>query len=79
MARVIVSEHAKRDLRRILSDLNGRAGYRVAERYARDFKATYRRLADVPGSGPPRLRLERSLESRSFRPTWSSMTTRITP
>jgi|SRR3954463_5161973 toxin ParE1/3/4 len=54
MARVIVSEHAKRDLRRILSDLNGRAGYRVAERYARDFKATYRRLADVPGSGPPR-------------------------
>jgi len=54
MARVVVSELAKRDLRRILSDLNRKAGYRVAARYAEDFKATYRRLADIPASGPPR-------------------------
>ena len=39
MARVIVTERAKRDLRRILSDLNERAGYNVAARYAIDFKA----------------------------------------
>jgi plasmid stabilization system protein ParE len=54
MAQVIVAEQAKRDLRRILSDLNERAGYRVAERYADEFKAAYRRLAHVPAGGPPR-------------------------
>ena len=54
MARVIVTERAKRDLRRILSDLNERAGYSVAARYAIDFKAVYRRLIDLPAGGPPR-------------------------
>jgi plasmid stabilization system protein ParE len=54
MARVVVSDEAKRDVRRILSDLAERAGYRVAERYAEDFKATYRRLSHFPDSGPPR-------------------------
>ena len=54
MAQVIVTERAKRDVRRILSDLNERAGYGVAARYAADFKATYRRLADVPAGGSPR-------------------------
>ena len=54
MARVVVTNQAKRDLRSIFSDLNERAGYRVAVRYAVDFKATYRRLADFPASGPPR-------------------------
>jgi plasmid stabilization system protein ParE len=54
MARVIVTERAKRDLRYILSDLNERAGFRVAERYAAEFKVTYRRLADFPASGAPR-------------------------
>jgi plasmid stabilization system protein ParE len=54
MARVIVTDRAKRDLRRILSDLNERAGFRVAERYGADFKATYRRLVDIPAGGPPR-------------------------
>jgi toxin ParE1/3/4 len=57
MARVIVTQRAKLDVRRILSDLNERAGYRVAARYAADFKAAYRRLADFPASGPPRLAL----------------------
>jgi plasmid stabilization system protein ParE len=54
MARVVVSNLAKRDLRLILSDLNRKAGYSVAASYAADFKATYRRLADIPASGPPR-------------------------
>ena len=54
MARVIVTDPAKRDLRRILSDLAERAGYRVAERYGVEFKATYRRLSAFPNSGPPR-------------------------
>jgi toxin ParE1/3/4 len=52
--RVIVTERAKRDVRRILSDLGERAGYDVAARYASDFKAAFRRLADFPASGPPR-------------------------
>ena len=54
MARVVVTNQAKRDLRSIFSDLNERAGYRVAARYAADFKATYRRLIDFPASGPSR-------------------------
>jgi toxin ParE1/3/4 len=54
MGHVIVTERAKRDLRRILSDLNERAGYRIAARYAADFKVAYRHLADVPAGGPPR-------------------------
>lgn len=54
MARVVVTDRAKHDLRRILSDLDERAGHRVAVRYATDFKTTYRRLADFPASGPPR-------------------------
>jgi plasmid stabilization system protein ParE len=54
MARVVVTELAKRDIKAILSDLNERAGYRVAERYAAAFKAAYRRLTHVPAGGAPR-------------------------
>ena len=60
MARVVVTEPAKHDLRRILSDLNLKAGYRVAVRDAVDFKATYRRLADIPARGPLRPSLGRT-------------------
>lgn len=54
MARVVVTDQAKSDIRRILSDLADRAGYRVAERYASEFKAAYRRLNSFPDSGSPR-------------------------
>ena len=54
MARVVVTELAKRDVRHILSDLSERAGNRVAARYAQEFKAIYRRLRDLPAIGPPR-------------------------
>ena len=54
MARVVVTDSAKRDVRRILSDLNLKAGHRVAANYAAEFKATYRRLVEFPASGPPR-------------------------
>jgi plasmid stabilization system protein ParE len=54
MARVVVTEIAKRDVRRILSDLSERAGQRVADNYAAEFKATYRRLGELPDIGPPR-------------------------
>jgi toxin ParE1/3/4 len=54
MAGVIVSEPAKRDVRRILSDLDDKAGHVVAARYAVEFEATYRRLAAFPGIGAPR-------------------------
>src|SRR2546425_9108043 len=54
MARVVVSDRAGHDPRRIPSDLDEQAGHRVAERYAADFKAAYPRLADLPASGPPR-------------------------
>ena len=54
MARVVVTEPARHDIRDILTDLSERAGYAVAARYAEDFKAVYRALAQFPGSGPPR-------------------------
>jgi toxin ParE1/3/4 len=54
MARVVVSGPAKRDARRILSDLNDKAGRLVAARYAIEFEATFRRLAVFPGIGAPR-------------------------
>jgi toxin ParE1/3/4 len=54
MARVIVAERAKYDVRRLLFDLNERAGFRVAARYAAEFKETYCRLAQFPASGAPR-------------------------
>jgi toxin ParE1/3/4 len=54
MARVVVAEHAKKDIRKIISDLNRRAGYIVATRYAADFKNVYRNLAQFPDSGPSR-------------------------
>ena len=54
MARVVVTDQAKRDLRYILSDLANRAGYRVAERYAVEFKSAYRLLNSFPDSGSPR-------------------------
>ena len=57
MARVVVTEFAKRDVRNILSDLSERASYRIAARYADEFKAVYRRLKELPAIGPSRSKL----------------------
>ena len=57
MTRVVVTEPAKRDVRNILSDLSERASYRIATRYADEFKAVYRRLGEFPAIGPPRSKL----------------------
>jgi plasmid stabilization system protein ParE len=54
MARVLLSELAKQDVRDILSDLNERAGTGVARRYGADFKRVYRSLAQFPDGGSPR-------------------------
>ncbi|MEN3375895.1 MAG: hypothetical protein V7604_1250 [Hyphomicrobiales bacterium] len=54
MTRVVVTEPAKRDVRNILSDLSERASYRIASRYANEFKAVYRRLQEFPAIGPLR-------------------------
>jgi toxin ParE1/3/4 len=54
MARVVVTEYAKRDVRDIISELNRHAGYTVAARYAADFKNIYRDLTQFPDSGPTR-------------------------
>jgi toxin ParE1/3/4 len=68
MARVIVTDRAKRDIRRILSDLQDQAGYRVAERYADEFRAVYRRLAYAPAGGPPRPQLGHKTRIRLILP-----------
>ncbi len=54
MVRVAVTELAKRDVRHILSDLNRRASYRIAARYAAEFKSVFQRLAEFPATGAPR-------------------------
>jgi plasmid stabilization system protein ParE len=54
LAKVVVTENAKQDVRDILTDVRTHQGYAVAARYAADFKAVYRNLAQWPGSGPPR-------------------------
>jgi plasmid stabilization system protein ParE len=54
VAKVVVTENAKQDVRDILTDVRKYQGYAVAARYATDFKAVYRDLAQWPGSGPPR-------------------------
>ena len=57
MARAVVSAPADSDHRDILDYLAAKAGYATAERYNAAFRAIYRRLADFPDSGPPRLAL----------------------
>lgn len=57
MARVLVTELAKADVRDTLTDLNFRAGFKVASQYASDFKAAYGAIAQFPGQGAPRPKL----------------------
>jgi len=54
MARIVVSDPARADVRDILNYLATRGGRDIAERYAAAFKATYGRLSDFPDSGAPR-------------------------
>jgi plasmid stabilization system protein ParE len=54
MAHVVVSARAHSDISQILRHLAANAGVRIAQRYAAAFDAVYDRLADFPGSAPPR-------------------------
>ncbi len=70
MARVVVTEPAKQDVRAILTELSALAGHSVAARYAEDFKAAYRALAQFPPALARRvLRPGSRRASRSFTPT----------
>jgi toxin ParE1/3/4 len=57
MTRLVVSADAEIDTGDILSYLAQEAGSQVAEKYARQFRATIERLLHWPESGPPRPRL----------------------
>src|SRR5579875_3622760 len=57
MARVVLSPAAFADVEGILRDLAAKAGNGVADRYAEDFGAAFRRLALFPEIGPLRPRL----------------------
>jgi toxin ParE1/3/4 len=54
MARIVVTEHAKRDVREIISGLSRRAGHKVAVRYVAEFETAYGNLARFPDTGPLR-------------------------
>ena len=54
MVPVLVAKLARQDLMDILDDLNQRAGYIAANRYAGDFEAINRGLGEFPSSGSPR-------------------------
>src|SRR5438874_1640804 len=55
MARLIVSERARRDIRRIIDYLETYAGRLVALRFALEFESAFDRIADLPEIGSPRV------------------------
>jgi toxin ParE1/3/4 len=57
MARIIIASPADADTDGILTDLAGKAGFRVALKFDALFGALYRRLEDHPAIGAPRPRL----------------------
>ena len=63
MARIVVSDPARSDIRNILNYLANHGGHAIAERYAADFEAVYDRLADFPDSGAPRPTLGHDVRS----------------
>jgi plasmid stabilization system protein ParE len=54
MARVSLSEQARRDVRSILESLSDTAGALTARRFDTSFKNTIERLAEFPGIGAMR-------------------------
>ena len=54
MARLIVADPARLDVREILAMLAQVAGRRVARRYGANLKAMYRYIAQFPAAGAPR-------------------------
>ncbi len=54
MVRVKFAASASADSASIFSDLNAKAGHRVATNFNHRFKKLYDRLADHPSSGAPR-------------------------
>ena len=54
MARLIVADPARLDVREILAKLSQVAGRRVARRYGANLKAMYRYIAQFPAAGAPR-------------------------
>ena len=54
MTRLTVTADAERDTGNILSYLAREAGQEIAERYAKQFRATIERLLHWPESGAPR-------------------------
>ena len=74
MARVIVTAHAKQDVRGIISDLQRRAGHSVASRYAADFKDVYGILRNFPTADRRASLSARLPVSKSSIPTSSSTT-----
>jgi len=57
VARVVITASADSDAAAIVSDLTAKAGIHVANRFADDFDAFYRRLELFPESGALRPRL----------------------
>jgi plasmid stabilization system protein ParE len=54
MAKISFASLAYADAEKIFRDLTAYAGVAVAERYDKDFKDLFRRLAQFPRSGAPR-------------------------
>lgn len=57
MARVDFSITGRADLRKVINDLQRRAGSTVAVEFIGKFEATFDRLGEFPGIGSPRRRL----------------------
>jgi plasmid stabilization system protein ParE len=57
MARVITSDFANADFKKIYSELATQAGAATVLKYRDSFRLLYRHLADFPESGAPRQKL----------------------
>lgn len=68
MARVIFTASVAADSAAILSDLNAKAGHRVAATFRIRFGNVYDRLAGHPESGPPRPALGPNIRIGIFSP-----------
>lgn len=68
MARLVVADPAKLDVREILTKLSWVAGYAVSRRYGARFKAMYRYIARYPAAGAPRPALDPHVRIRVAQP-----------
>jgi toxin ParE1/3/4 len=68
VARLVFAPQAVDDIGHVLSSLTERAGRRVADDYAEEFRLAFERLVEHPRSGSPRPRFGRNVRVTVIQP-----------